>query len=99
MNFLGPQSSQGNQRPTFLKCFNLWLWLTKTKEFSGKPLILTAFHLGCRSMRRSTAFIPLFLLTSLSSWATPTTPVQAAIKGDDVNGHRVSVNGPGHYTV
>jgi hypothetical protein len=49
-------------------------------------------------MRRSTAFLLLFLLTSLSSWATPAAPAQA-IKGDDVNGHRVSVNGPGHYTV
>jgi hypothetical protein len=49
-------------------------------------------------MRRSTAFLPFFLLTSLASWGTPTTPTPA-IKGDDVNGHRVSVNGPGHYTV
>jgi hypothetical protein len=49
-------------------------------------------------MRRSTAFISLFLLMRLTSWATPAAPTQA-IKGDDVNGHRVAVNGPGHYTV
>ena len=47
-------------------------------------------------MRCATALIPLFLLTSLASLATPTSPTApAAIKGDDVNGHQVSVNGHG----
>jgi hypothetical protein len=49
-------------------------------------------------MRRLIAFIPFFLLTTLASWATPTAPAKA-INGDDVNGHRVAVNGSGHYTV
>ncbi len=51
-------------------------------------------------MRCSTALLPLFILTSVASLATPTKPAAPqAIRGDDVNGHQVAVNAPGHYTV
>jgi hypothetical protein len=51
-------------------------------------------------MCRATAIAPLFVLTCLVSWATPTKPAEVqAISGDDVNGHVVAVNAPGHYTV
>jgi hypothetical protein len=53
-------------------------------------------------MRRSIVLVPLFLLTSFASWSAaskPDAPAFQAISGDDVNGHIVSLNALGHYTL
>ena len=48
---------------------------------------------------RSCALISLALMAGSPGTARAAGAVQAAISGQDVNGHSVAVNGKGHYTV